>query len=479
MSNLTNTRPKSAVIALTVLALALVLGITAFAVSWPSFQNKSDNNGVIDPVAPPPTVTPTVTSISLSSSAATAGGIDSTSVIDSGYAYTLYNGGGIGACLAITNLTTPVTPAPFIVIDPAAVDIQQLSTPYLDTTSHTLYVLTSHKAEWVLWSVNVTNPTNPGPSVQLATGDGQANTPISAATDVSPAYIYFGSYSGARTGSYYQYGITAAPGTLTTFTPPRGDDFYLAGAAFANIPGEGLGDCVVFGGDRATIYVRPVSAFASGTGNAVTLVDLVNSPGPVRSSIVKNGNFVYFTSGGSWNAILWQILVTDLDNSATINDVNNYNMKAHTSTSTPVISANGYIYVGSYNNDGTGLVEAYTPGDGINTPPALAAVIYNPGDAVHSSPIVYSVTAPVIQRADYVYFTTYADHSQDPPPATNHNGYCYRVGLTNLSSPVPSLAWNLPNPAGVTGSFALQGFASDNGYLVYGDDSNTLYIFHS
>jgi hypothetical protein len=447
----TKQRLLSAVFAL---VLVLALSVTAFAV-WPSFQGHVDNNGVI--AVQPPITTPSVTPVSL-----TGGGIESTSVINNGVAYTLYNGGtpsgaAGGARLRATTLANPPTQFFDIQIDPSANNIQQLSTPYLDTAANTLYVATSSSAAgndyWKLWSVS--NVNTPTPTVTpLATGAGQANTPISAAADTKPAYIYFGSYSGARTGSYYQYGITASPGTLATFAPPKGDDFYLAGAAFVNIPGEGLGDCVVFGGDRATIYVRPINAFATGTGNAVTLVDLVNSPGPVRSSIVKNGDFVYFTSGGSWNAILWQILVTDLDNSATINDINNYNMKAYTSTSTPVISDKGYIYVGSYNNDGTGLVEAYTPGDGVNTPPALAAVIYNPGDAVRSSPIVYTDGTGTW---DYIYFTTYS---------ASGAGYCYRYNGTNAQQ-----RW-----ATTGNAQAFQGFASDGGYLVYGDDSNNLYI---
>jgi outer membrane protein assembly factor BamB len=439
------------------------LSVTAFA-AWSSFQGHVDNNGVI--AVQPPITTPTVATVSLSPTVPATTGIDAASVIGGGYAYTLYDGGADGACIAITELANPAAPTMPIVIDSAANSITQLSTPYLDMVSNTLYVLTSQSASWALWSVDVSDPSNPGARTQLAKGLGQTGTPIAADanTESSPTYLYFGSYTGSRTGSYYQYDITTR--NLATFTPQftytRGDDFYLAGAAFVNILGR---DWVVFGSDSHNLYVRAVDSFDSAlVGNAVTLVDTVNNPGPVRSSIVKETisgvEYIFFSSGGSLGAILWQVRVVDLLKAATINFVNNYNMKARTTTSTPVISENGIIYVGTYNNDGTGNVWAFYPGDGVETAPTLADVIYS-GDTVQSSPIVYSDTTSG-SRIDYIYFTAYS---------ANGKGYCY---YNDIDGGDIDEAW----AAGGTSSNpqAFQGFASDGGKLVYGDDGNRLYI---
>jgi hypothetical protein len=445
------------------LVLVLTLSVTAFA-AWPSFQNHSDNNGVIDNGTPPITTPASVTTVALPSTTATTG-VESTSVIGGGCAYTLYNGGTDGACLTITNLANPAAPTTPFVIDSDASDIPQLSTPYLDTENNIIFVLTSREASWMLWSVDVADPSDPGTPNVLAKGDGQANTPISAATDTSPTYLYFGSYTGSRAGSYYQYNI--ATRNLATFTPQftyfRGDDFYLAGAAFVNVAGR---DWVVFGGDRAILYVRAVDSFDSAlVGNAVTLVDTVNNPGPVRSSIVKETisgvEYIFFSSSGTLGAILWQVRVADLLKATTINFVNNYNMKARATTSTPVISENGIIYVGTYNNDGIGNVWAFYPGDGVTTALTLADVIYS-GDTVQSSPIVYSSSFEGYLYDD-VYFTT-----------TAGTGYDYAVEITSTGTiNFVECAWDY-----VGNSSALQGFSSDEGYLVFGNSANQLYILH-
>jgi hypothetical protein len=215
-------------------------------------------------------------------------------------------------------------------------------------------------------------------------------------------------------------------------------------------------------------------------GNIVKLVNPVYNPGAVRSSIVTytdtDGKYVIFSSAGA-SGLLWQLPVGQLA-ASTSGDYKSVCavLSGVTTTSTPVISENNIIYVGSNNGDGTGAVWAYNPGTATTTPgtpPTLAATIYN-GDAVSGSMIVWSVSEeePEPNHVDYVYFTTYADHSQDQPPVTNHNGYCFAVDL-NSGTPSPSLVWN---PA-TGGSYALQGFASDDGYLVYGDDGNRLYIF--
>jgi hypothetical protein len=87
-----------------------------------------------------------------------------------------------------------------------------------------------------------------------------------------------------------------------------------------------------------------------------------------------------------------------------------------------------------------------------------ATTIYS-GDPVQASPIVYSGS-----YYDLIYFTT---------NSSTGKGYCYYYD-TNYpySEPVWSAGGTSANP------YAEQGFASDNGYLVYGDDANNLYIMH-
>jgi hypothetical protein len=248
------------------LVLVLALGITAFA-AWPSFQNDSNNNGLIVPgVNPPIAAGTTPTPVSLQSNGTLYSGADTPSVITpSGYAYTLYNGGNFGACLAITNLASPANPAPYVVIDPQAVNGFEISTPYFDTATNTLYVATTWNTPdystygWNFW--RVTGLPSAIPSIELLDrGEGQANTPISGSLDANGnlQYVYFGTYTGAKTGTYRQYyvaGSPPAPITPTVFQAK--DDFYWAGATFVTLKDI---NCVVFGGDNGYIYVNPVGA---------------------------------------------------------------------------------------------------------------------------------------------------------------------------------------------------------------------------
>ncbi|MDR3288315.1 MAG: hypothetical protein LBT22_02685 [Peptococcaceae bacterium] len=325
----------------------------------------------------------------------------------------------------------------------------------------TVSQVTFTRYDWRLYSVSAVTT---APVVKLLVGDstgsnplyeGQPNTPISYD---SAGNIYWGIYGG--THSYYQYNVTNA--TLVSFKPTTSlasgyDDFYYAGAADVTVSGT---EYVVFGSDSGTVYVRPVINFDTGTGNTITLVDSVNVPGEIRSTVVLAGANVYFTSKGATDGLLWGIAVTDLLRISTTS--NDAVVKAsETSTSTPVVSESGYIYVGANQLFSSGSVQAF------DLTLANLAPVYS-GDPVQASPIVYTDEAT---GDDYIYFTTNADHSQDTPPVTNHNGYCYSY-LPGAAT--GTLVWN----PSLGGTYALQGFAADNGYLVYGDDGNNLYIFH-
>jgi hypothetical protein len=142
-----------------------------------------------------------------------------------------------------------------------------------------------------------------------------------------------------------------------------------------------------------------------------------------------------------------------------------------------VISDNGVVYVGTYYVDPStflsvsGTVEAYSAAPVPGASPQFLAMIYSGADAVQSSIIVWTSDTPT--PTDYIYFTTNVDHTQDPTPSSNHNGYCYSRALF---SGAVNQVWN-PSYSG--GSYALQGFAYDSttGHVIFGDDSNTLYIF--
>ena len=150
-------------LAAVLLAVALTLAVSpaAFAV-WPSFQEDFTNNAVITAGAPTSTST-TATAIQLGTSGTTYAGVDTTSVINGNTAYTLYDGGAVngtngGARLAVTNLSSK-TSANYQ-IDPLADNVQQLSTPFLNTANNTLYAAATYYEDRLnLGSINFSTGT--------------------------------------------------------------------------------------------------------------------------------------------------------------------------------------------------------------------------------------------------------------------------------------------------------------------------------
>ncbi|MDR2359853.1 MAG: hypothetical protein LBD85_01040, partial [Oscillospiraceae bacterium] len=300
-------------------------------------------------------------------------------------------------------------------------------------------------SQWNLYKL--TNTTDTQPTVTYVTGGyGQSNTPIGYD---GTGNIYWGIYEGDR--SYYQYNIST--GAVAKFTPANGgDDFYGAGAAYI-----AHDNTVIFGSDSGTIYKQSVSSFTA-QGQTLDLSTIQPDAGQVRSTLAYDGQkILYFTSKGTGaNGYLWGIDFTLGVGLPQLQLTGN-------STSTPAISDSGYIYVGYNSGFSAGGVVAVLASAFSGTP----ITIYT-GDPVQSSPIVWSDTANDI---DYVYFTTNASNSP------NHNGYCasYVPGASG-----GNIVWNPNNPPGVPGSYALQGFAhtSEVGpVVIYGDDSNTLYVF--
>ena len=583
-----------------VLALVLVFALSLGALAaWTSFQNDETNNGTIDPASPPPTSTPTVTAVDLSMHnpyGDVYSGVDAETVMNNGFAYTLYNGGissGLagGARLRATVLTPITDPNdPNVILydtgDPywdAQLDAcpnneSQLATPYLDTASEKLYTTVTirtpivddysvggwtasgnatitngvatfasgggeisrtitidavnylylptnlsgtdgtytislvssgtpsttftlvnngyvsswgtydsytgvqipadtytlkievtgntaaatmdqiviNRYDWRLYCVSNLNATCPTVTRLLGCNcintafEGQINTPIYSDGDGN---IYFGVYGG--THSYYQ--LNTATLALAQFNAGS-EDFYWAGAVkVTDAHGD---DYIVFGSDSGNVYVRSKNAFST-VGTVIDLASLAPAqvppvtPGQIRSSLVAYSDYIYFTSKGTGDGWLWRIGTGHITNPSSSEVKVKSVYLGNVSVSTPVISENGIVYIGSNNYDPilfttTGRIEAYTLDCA-----CITQAVYV-GDPVQASPIVYT------DIDDYIYFTTNSNTGA---------GYCYSFDGTNAAS-----VWT----AGGTSynRYTVQGFSSDDGYLIYGDDSGRLYIMN-
>lgn len=283
-------------------------------------------------------------------------------------------------------------------------------------------------------SANITSA-----SVGGASFGGQINTPIVK----YGSYLYYGTYNGNN--KYYQ--LNPSTGATNIFT--GNGNFYWAGA-------YSDGNFVYFGGDGGYLYYLPVGSFA-GTASSSNTVTL-SGAGNVRSSISTDGTSLYFTSQSGY---LWKAAKAVAGTPPTAPTTTSVSISACVGssvsiTSTPTLSKNGYIYTGYYNGfTSGGVVKVPTS----NFTQAALASIYT-GDPVQCSPVVYSVTVTLASKADDVYFTT---------NSASGAGYCVE-GLSGTQK------WTAGGTSG--NKYALQGFASANGYLAYGDDGGCLYVIH-
>ena len=306
------------------------------------------------------------------------------------------------------------------------------------------------------------------PSIQFLEGtgsiSGQLNTPLTYYSNGTNEYLYFGTYTGSR--SYYEYNITTE--TLTAFTPYKPNsttkigNFYWAGAAVVTV---GSTDYVVFGSDAFTdsgvkhtyLYYRKVGAFDSTTyGGYYDLNTLgVTEAGNVRSTISKDSNYLYFTSQGpSAESYVWRVPIASIGGTLTSSNVKVITLSGASSTSTPAISTNGFIYVGFYNGFSSGGVDVINQAN-------FTKITDNNGQALirGTGPVQASVIVHTSGNYNYLYFTTNSNSDY---------AYCYRHTVTNNSI---SLIWKFAN-----GDYALQGMAACGGILTYGDDKDHFYI---
>ena len=280
---------------------------------------------------------------------------------------------------------------------------------------------------------STTSIATPTYSVNLNDG-GQLNTPIT--TDGT--YIYFGTWQGNK--SYYQWNPTT-----NELNSVSGSGFYWAGAAV-------IGDQVFFGGDNGKLYYTSTDNFELG----VEEISLDSDAGNIRSSIMVDGNYFYFTSQGKY---LW-CFKANADGAPTLQWRTSLNA---VSTSTPTKVGNK-IYVGYYNGFNKGGVTEVT--ESRDTTPASCVakhdLISGTGSTANNMPVQSSLV--VLPNADssaaaYVYFSSNSSVGA---------GYCYAVNGTTATE-----VWNTSAAGG--GTYALGGMASDGGYMVFGNDYNYLY----
>jgi hypothetical protein len=286
---------------------------------------------------------------------------------------------------------------------------------------------------------------------------GQINTPITKAGD----YLYFGTWSGSTSKPYYQ--VNTTDNSYKTFTPDTEykSGFYWAGAAV-------VGDYVYFGGDNGKLYWRSVSDFDA-TGSSMTLPSVNgNAAGNVRSSIMVDGTKIYFTSQYPSGSSFGNFYCFDVS-SGTPSFAWGANIQATYSgttysgncTSTPVIAASGNIYVGFYSGFTAGGLMKITPPTSGTV--GTASLITVSGEAftqpVQCTPVVYSTKSLGKYSKDYFYFNTNSNGGA---------GYCFSVSVNGTDA---TQVW-----ATTGDTYALGGMAISNGYAVFGNDYNHLYV---
>lgn len=265
--------------------------------------------------------------------------------------------------------------------------------------------------------------------------NGQINTPITRYGE----YIYFGTWSGYTQMQYYQVYVEEDDFDVTTWTGNAG--FYWAGAVK-------LGNYIYFGGDATSssstapsyLYYRSEASFDT-VGGAV---QLPSGAGNVRSTVMTDGTYLYFTSQGGY---LWCYKpnettgAPELQWSAALDA---------TSTSTPT-KVGDRIYVGVYSGFNKGVVKCVSASThAVND---VIAVTDKNNFPVQCSIVVKGDGT----GTDYLFFNT---------NASNGRGFCYSYDGTTATEQWAS------NPD----TYALGGMACDNNIIVFGNDYDHLYV---
>lgn len=285
---------------------------------------------------------------------------------------------------------------------------------------------------------STTSIAEPTYSVNLNDG-GQLNTPIT--TDGT--YLYFGTWTGNK--SYYQCKLDG-----TELKNITGTGFYWAGAAV-------VGNQVYFGGDSGKLYWCNTGSFGNSSVGSMDLPVASGEAagGNVRSGIMVDGDYFYFTSQGKY---LWCFKAN-----ASGAPTHQWHVALNgTSTSTPTKVGNE-IFVGYYNSFNKGgvtkVVESRNTAAGTASFVSKQDIVDGTASTANNKPVQSSpvVLTNAAGEATHVYFSTNSSVGA---------GYCFTVSGDEV--------WNTSAVSG--GTYALGGMASDNGYLIFGNDYNYLYI---
>lgn len=429
-----------------VLVLAMVLSVSALA-AWPVYGGSNSHNAVVTNAPTNPSTSSLTSYVSLTNSTSWDG-VDNVPVMETvnnvTYAYVLYDGLGTnGAQVIKYNCTNGGeiwrTTAQQTQGSLNAKAGFQLSTPYLDTTNRALYVgvisaytydpatdayLQNSNSKLVkLTNLDASQPTVTEMILDIT---GQINTPITS----DGTYLYFGTWpGGTNAGTYYQ--VKISDGTYKTYTPSA-NGFYWAGAVKS-------GNYIYFGSDNGQLHYRRVSTFNS-TGGVVNLAAVQSDAGNVRSTIMEDNGYLYFTSQGGY---LWCYKA----GSTGTPTYQWHTSLGATSTSTPTKVGNR-IYVGCYSGFSAGGVKCVDATTHVATNVAT-------GFPVQCSIVVMGNGT----GTDYLYFNTNSGSGA---------GYCYSYNGTTGAK-----VWSTDSD-----TYALGGMACTDGYIVFGNDKNHLYIVH-
>jgi hypothetical protein len=299
------------------IVLTFALGVSAFA-TWSSFQGRNTNNGTTN--SAPTSATPTRTKVNLSFNSAFSG-VDTTPVIQGNYAYILYNGGAVdtstgagGARLARVDITSmdPNTATIWdCQLDADANNAQQLSTPYYDSSTNTIYA-------------GVTLDSNILAGKTLSDWN---STAISGGTLTIPAnttvtLIYEGlTIPGAYGQAYFMTGITPASGsgmsgtvtledTNSGATYAYGTSYSYAGYEFGlynnsgmTVPAGNYDVIITLTSDAAVSSTAPITCTVSNwrlykvtslSASVPTFTKVADGAGQINTHINAGGGYLYF-----------------------------------------------------------------------------------------------------------------------------------------------------------------------------------------
>lgn len=432
--------------------------------SWPVYGGNPEHNSVVTNAPTDPKSGSNAVKLSLTPGTSGWDGVDNVPVMQTvdgvTYAYVLFDGRGTnGAQVVKVNCSTGKeewrTTAQQTPGSLNAKSGFQLSTPYLDESTGTLYVgvisaytYDPDKDEYLKDSdskiLALTNLDAAAPTVTpVLTGiKGQINTPIVKEGN----YIYFGTWpGGSNAGAYYQVDVSNTSYANKAFTPAE-YGFYWAGAVKS-------GNYLYFGSDNGKLYYRKTGGLFNSTvtsaGGVVDLTAKASDAGNVRSTIMLDNGYLYFTTQGGY---LW-CYKAEANGAPTYQWHTALNSTSVTSTSTPT-KVGDRIYVGVYSGFDTGGVKCVSAST--QTVSDVIPVTSGNGFPVQSSIMVKGTGT----GTDYLYFNTNAGTGA---------GYCYSYSGSGTGTQV----WGT-----TPDTYALGGMACDNGYIVFGNDYNNLFIVH-